>query len=218
VDRARLAQIQAQTDTAARGQREAIQQQMQARGMSGSGMDLMAQLQGQQAASQQAHMGGLQTAADSQMRALEALYNRAGLAGSMEQADWGRQAQTAQAQDAIARMNADFRMQHGQNRAGTLNDAQLRNQALQQQQIDARNQNMMFNQVDRQQMNNQILGQGYQDQVSKAAGMSGQLGNMAGAAGQRAANTQQMWSGIGQGVGQGTMAYAASRPQAQKEP
>lgn len=212
VDRARLAQIQAQTDGQARGQREAIQQNMQARGMGGSGMELMAQLQGQQAAAQQANMGGLQTAADSQMAALDALYNRANLAGSMESQDWGRQAQTAQSQDAIARLNADFRRQHGQQRADTLNQAQLQNQALQGQQIDARNRNMMTNQVDRIQANNQTRGQGFQDQMARTAGMTGQLGNLAGMHGKNAAATQQMWGGIGQGVGQGTMAYAANQP------
>jgi len=211
VDRARLAQIQMQTDGAAKGQREAIMQGMQARGMGGSGMELMAQLQNQQASAQQANMGGLQVAGDAQMRALDALYNRANLAGSMEQADFGRQAQTAQAQDAISRMNADFRMQHGTNRANTLNDAQQRNQQLQQQQIAARNQNKLFNQVDRVGMNNQTRAMGFGDQVTKTQGQTGAGTNIGAMYGQRAQDTQQMWSGVGQGAGQAATAYATNQ-------
>lgn len=217
VDRARLAQIQAQTDTAARGQREAISQNMQARGISGSGLELMAQLQGQQGAAQQANMGGLQTAADAQMRALEALYNRAGLAGSMEQADFGRQAQTAQAQDAIARMNADFRMQHGQQRADTLNDAQLRNQALQAQQVDARNRINMFNQFERPQANMNMQTQDFQNRLGKTAGATGQMTGLAGMYGQSAQSKADTYSGIGQGVAQGFATYAANRPRDQQQ-
>lgn len=105
IDRARLAEIQAQQSAEQRGARDSILSQARQRGMGGSGMELAAQLQAQQEGANRASRQGMDVAAMAQQSARDAALQRAGLAGSMEQAQFGRQAMQAQAQDAINQFN-----------------------------------------------------------------------------------------------------------------
>jgi hypothetical protein len=90
----------------ARGQRGALQQQMQARGLGGSGLNLASQLGANQAAVQGRAMQGLGAAAEAERRALQTLQSGAGLAGNIR----GQDMQRKQALDAIRRFNAANRM------------------------------------------------------------------------------------------------------------
>lgn len=105
-DRANLAKIQTQEGVADRGRREAIQQNMAARGFSGSGQDLLAQLASGQSATDRASQRGMDVAAMAEQRALDAIMKGSNLAGSMQAQQFGQEAQKAAAADELRRFNA----------------------------------------------------------------------------------------------------------------
>jgi hypothetical protein len=159
-DRANLAMIQDEQNAQARGARDATMQRLQATGRGGSGMSLLAQLDADQNAQNQAHLGGLNVAAQAQNRALAAGNSAAGLAGGMQNQEFSQAAAKAQAADAIAKMNAQnltgmSQWNAGQgNQMGQFNasgdfNAQTANQAKNQHVNDASanayNQNAIYN-------------------------------------------------------------------------
>jgi hypothetical protein len=105
IDRAALAEIQNQLAAQERGQRESILQNMAQRGISGSGLELAANLQASQQASQEASMEGMRQAAQAQQARLQALGNVAQMSKGLEQTDFERAAQQARAQDVINQFN-----------------------------------------------------------------------------------------------------------------
>jgi hypothetical protein len=121
-DQANLSKIQTQAQTADRGRRGAIQQAMASRGMGGSGMDLLAQLQSSQGATEQQAQQGLDVAGMAQDRALNAMLQSGELSGSIRGQQFGEQSQVAGARDAINKFNAQNRNQSNQFNAGALND------------------------------------------------------------------------------------------------
>jgi hypothetical protein len=114
VDKANLARIQSQTGQADRGRREAILQNAAQRGMGGSGMELLAQLDSSQAATDRAAQEGLDVAGMAQQRALEAMMSKGQMAGSIRGQDFSEAAQRAAAMDAISRFNAGNTQQNNQ--------------------------------------------------------------------------------------------------------
>ncbi len=104
-DKANLSRIQSETSQADRGRREAILQNLGARGMGGSGMDLLAQLQSSQAATDRSSQAGLDIAAQGQQRALDAIMQSGQLSGQMQSQDFSQAAQKAAAQNAINQFN-----------------------------------------------------------------------------------------------------------------
>lgn len=112
-DEAALARIQSQAAAADRGRREAILQSSRQRGTSGSGMELLAQLQSAQGATDLASQQGLDVAGMAQKRALDALMQGGQLAGDIRGQEFGEQAQRAQALDAIQRFNQQNLMDTG---------------------------------------------------------------------------------------------------------
>jgi len=127
MDRAALNQISQEQNREARGAREAILQQAQARGAGGSGMEILAQLQAQQDAAQRASSRGFNVAGQAQERALQALQQAGGLGGQMQQTQFGQQAQIAQAQDAINRFNTQQRTQSNAGNVTAANQGQMFN-------------------------------------------------------------------------------------------
>jgi len=104
-DRANLARSQTQAAQADRGRREAILQNANARGMGGSGMELLAQLDSSQAATDRQAQEGLDINGMAQKRALESMMQGGQLAGDMRNQDFGEQSDKARAQDAINQFN-----------------------------------------------------------------------------------------------------------------
>lgn len=82
-DRAMMDSVRRAQEQAARGQREAIVQQANARGMGGSGTSLLAQMQGSDAAQSRAADFDAQMAQAAQQRAFQAMQASAGLGGQM---------------------------------------------------------------------------------------------------------------------------------------
>lgn len=201
IDRAALTEIQNQIATQERGQRESILQNMAQRGISGSGQELAAQLQGSQAASQQASTQGMQQAAQAQRARMQALSSLSEMAGGIEQTDFQREAQRQEAQDAINRFNL-------QNR----NIAELRDLDLQQSlrnelerektrvgqaNVDLENQERLQNKVKR------PLAQ-YGLQTDYISGLSQGLGGIGQSqTQQQLANQQAMMQGVGTGLNVG---------------
>lgn len=105
-DQANLARIQSQAGQADRGRREAILQNSAQRGMGGSGMELLAQLDSSQAATDRQSQEGLDVAGMAQDRALQAMMQGGSLAGNIRGQDYSEDSQRAAAMDAISKFNA----------------------------------------------------------------------------------------------------------------
>lgn len=212
IDRAALTEIQNQIATQERGQRESILQNMAQRGISGSGQELAAQLQGSQAASQQASTQGMAQAAQAQRARVQALSSLSEMAGGIEGTDFQREAQRQEAQDVINRFNTQNR-----NVAGLRNiDLQqsLRNEfereknRVSQANVDLENKQRMQNQINRP-LAQYGLQSDYTSALSQGIGGVGQIQTQ-----QQLANQQAMSQGIGTGlnVGGGVAGAALSRP------
>lgn len=104
-DRADMARVESNVNRANRGRLGAIQQNMQARGMSGSGMDLVAQMQSSQDANEIAALQALEQEGMMQKRKQDATSRMGGLSSDLQNRDWGQQANVAQANDFISRFN-----------------------------------------------------------------------------------------------------------------
>lgn len=105
-DRADLYDIESEQARATAGNRAANLSAYARRGGLNSGMQLMADLQGGQAASENAGRQGMQVAAQGQGRRVSALDRFAGLAGGVRDADYERFAKVAAANDYIKQLNA----------------------------------------------------------------------------------------------------------------
>jgi hypothetical protein len=188
-DKANLADIQSQSAMQDRARREAIQQNMAARGMGGSGNELLAQLSSSQAATNQSAQAGLDTAGRAQERALQSILQSGQLAGDIRQQGWGEQAQKAQALDAISQFNQNNLMNTQQYNKGMGMDVQKYNVGLANQTQDAKN---------------AIAQQNFQNDLNIKAGQSGAYGKgmdyYGARAGQKAAEQGQIFGGAGQAL------------------
>ncbi len=106
--------------------RNAILGNMRARGVSGSGAELAAQLSNQQASADRAQTAGLDQAANSQKRMLDAVLQKGNLAGSIRRQDYGEATDAARARDAINLYNSGERSKAKYYNAG-LNQQQFGN-------------------------------------------------------------------------------------------
>ena len=116
-DMANMNRLQTQAATGDQGRRQAILQNMNQRGMGGSGMELLAQLQSGQAATDRTAQAGMDQAGMMQDRALQSILSRGDVGRQMTNDKWQRDAQKAQAQDAISQFNARNSLQNQQNTA-----------------------------------------------------------------------------------------------------
>ncbi len=128
-DKANLNQISLDEATKAKGQRDAIIQNAQSRGLGGSGLDLMAQLQNEQNSATNKSTRDLNVAGMAQQRALDALMQEGNLAGSVQNQQFNQGAQKANANDAIAKFNAQNQQGVNMQNAQAHNVAQATNLA-----------------------------------------------------------------------------------------
>lgn len=175
MDRAQLAQIGAEEDTAARGQREAIIQNAQQRGLGGSGIELLSQMQNQQDSATRRSARDTGVAGMAQQRALAALQQAGQLGGNIQQQSFNQQAAVAGANDAINQFNAANQQKVALANTGARNDAQAANLANKQNIANAN-----VNLQNQQQQYNKSLGQTAFDNQNKiAAGKAGAFANQA---------------------------------------
>jgi len=168
-DQANLTKTLGDINTQARGSREAILNNAQARGLGSSGLGIMAQLQNQQDAASRASQAGLDTTASARDRALQALIQGGSIAGQQQAQDFNQQAQIAGAQDAISKFNAQN--QQATNFANTAANNNAQQMNLQAKQTVANTNAEINNQ--QQQYNKQLQQQNFDNQMKKAAGESG---------------------------------------------
>jgi hypothetical protein len=150
-DDANMNKILSSVNADDRGRREAILQNANARGMGGSGMEMLAQLDSSQAATSRANQGGLDVAAQAEMRALDAMQRAGLLGGQIRSQEFDEQAQRARSQDLINNFNT------GVGNTQIMHNSQGR-QDVANQNVGVRNQVTPYA--------NQLKGQGFQDQVA----------------------------------------------------
>lgn len=217
IDRAALTEIQNQIATQERGQRESILQNMAQRGISGSGQELAAQLQGSQAASQQASTQGMQQAAQAQRARMQALSSLSEMAGGIEQTDFQREQARQAAQDAINQFNVQNKNVAGLRNLQTQQDianmnTEQRNR-IAQANIDLENEQRLQNQINRPLAQYGLQTQ-YTGGINQGLGGIGQTQTQ-----QQLANQQAMMQGVGTGlnVGGSLAGGFLSRPTPTKE-
>lgn len=125
-DRAEMAKIEQEANRANRGRLGAIQQNMMARGMSGSGMDMVAQMQSAQDSNELEALKALEQEAQMNERKQSATARMGTLASNLQGRDFQQAEAKARAADEIAKFNAnlknDARLQNW-NRQNTVMDA-----------------------------------------------------------------------------------------------
>lgn len=103
--------MMAESERAAAGQeqaqRQAIQQNMQARGMGGSGAEVAGLLAAQQGGANRSAQGARESAAQARMRALDAMGRMYDMSSGVRGQDWGENAAKAGAVDSWQRFNAN---------------------------------------------------------------------------------------------------------------
>lgn len=182
IDRARMSDILGQSASQARGAREAIQQNMRRRGVAGSGLEMVQQEMANQAAADQANRGGLQTAAEAQRRALEAIQGAGNLGGQIRAQDYGMESDRARARDAVTAFNAQNAQAVANRNVTRQNDVNAAN-------TDTRNKGMIYNKQ-------QIQGN-FENQLAKGAAQTGANRDLSGYHQGQADRTQQLRTGQG---------------------
>lgn len=190
-------------------QNSKVLQDMQQRGQAGSGAELLAKLKNNQDSAQTLATQQLEQAQAMQQARLAALSSQAQMGSNLTNQQYGQQANLANANDAIAKYNAQNSQAVGNTNVSANNNAQAAN--LQNAQ-NISNANTAINNQ------GQIANKGlYQTQFNNQMGLAGakagQYGNIAGAAQTQAGNTASQDATIGQGVGQALAGFArASKP------
>lgn len=104
-DRADMARVETQANRANRGRIGAIQADMARRGASGSGMELVAQMQSAQSSNELAALKALEQEAMMQNRKTQATRDLGSMSASLQARDFEQQAAKARANDAINNFN-----------------------------------------------------------------------------------------------------------------
>lgn len=174
-----------------------ILQNMQQRGIGGSGAELLASLQNAQSGADRLQQAQLEEAKARQNARMAALQQQSNMAAGLRSTDYNEQANLANARDQIARFNA----QNAQN-VNQMN-TQARNLAQQQNLTNAQNVRNMNTQTanQQQQFNKGLLQQNFNNQMGLAGAKSSALTGAAQSKDMQAGQTAGMWGGIGQGVG-----------------
>lgn len=190
VDRIALDEAGQEATQADASRRAALLSQMAQRGTADSGTQLAMQLQSIQDANMATNKSSNEMAKMAQANRMNAMNQLANQSAGMESADFNRQAQTASAQDAIQRFNAQTSNQT--NQFNLTNRQNLANQAA-----STANQQEMYNKG--------LIQQDYNNRLNRATAMTGmntqQGANQAQAALQAGAGKAQMFQNIGQGLG-----------------
>ncbi len=202
-DRAALNEVRRASSRDAEAKRQQILQNMAARGMGGSGAELIAQLQSSQAAAEQASMGSDTLMAQAQQRALQALGQSSDIASGIRSQDFGVNSANTAAMNERNRFLAENSIARQRQNVNMLNEAQRLNLAEQQRIQDANI--AMQNQEKLRQ--NQAQRDVFQDKLGLASAKAGALTGQANYYQGQAQNTAQSMAGVGSAVGGGLSAY-----------
>lgn len=218
IDAANAANINRSIAQSQRGSRDAISANMRSRGVSGSGLEMAAQLQNQQASADRASQAGQDEAAASLQRKMAALGQLGSLGGQVRGQDYGQAADAAQAQDAVSRFNAANSQSVMSRNTGARNDATQadwrnrqgvsNNNASMRLGVAEGNNNIAAGQAGfRNNVQNQNYGRA-SGQESLRNGIASDRGDFGANAAMQGGQAQaNMYAGIGQGAMQGANAY-----------
>jgi len=218
IDAANVANINRQISQAQRGSRDAIASNMRQRGIEGSGLELAAQLQAQQASADRASQAGLDEAASSMQRKMAALEALGSLGGNIRGQDFGEQADIAQSQDAVSRFNASNRQDVMSRNVGARNSASesdwrnrqgiANNNVGMNYDVANQNNNIARGQASFGNNANETMYNRSADRSGLRAGIASDRGNAASnIAMNNGQNQANMYAGIGQGIMQGANSY-----------
>jgi hypothetical protein len=181
----------------AHAQQASLLQQMQQQGQGSSGGSLAARMLAGQTAANSELMGGLQVQGQAAQNAQNAMVNAAGQANTMQTNSFGQQMQQAAAQNAINQFNAQNQNSVNAANVASKNQAQAYNVGTKQ---NVANTNTdISNQQE--QYNKQLPQQIFNDQFQKATGEQSAYNGVANQDMANAGRTQQLYSGVGQGLG-----------------
>lgn len=202
-DRANMEQTMGDIAATERGRREAALSRMRARGQLGSGLELGAQLGGNQEAVTARHLAGVTAAGAAQDRALQAIVAGGNLGGSMRTQEFSEKAKAAEAADAIAKWNAANQQGIQTRNTGTQNEAQKYNlgnaQSLSNSNVDLANKQQVYNKGLQQQY--------FDNRMKKGTAINNARTGQANSYNDAADRTAGMWAGIGSGAGKVAGAY-----------
>lgn len=149
-DKATSREIQREVNQQSQARQKAILNSMASRGVLGSGMELAAQLQGEQQSIDQASKAGDALTSQAQARALQALGQQGSLSTQMRNQQFGEQSDIARARDQISEFNLRNRQSASDQNVGERNRAQLLNlqqkQNMENQRASLANEQHMYNQ------------------------------------------------------------------------
>jgi hypothetical protein len=175
-DRAAMARTETDVNRANRGRIGAIQQNMQSRGISGSGLDLVAQMQSAQDANEIAAMRALERDALGADRRSQGAAQLGNLSSQLQGRDFEQQARKATAQDQINQFNTQNR-----NNASTWNIENRQNWAGNKMQAKTGLGQMKYNAATEEY--NQALARDAEERRKRQGVASGVLGAIGGVAG-----------------------------------
>lgn len=211
---AEMKALRAQVEGEAQSRQQAQLEDQARRGVGSSEAALATRIIGGQSAANREGQSADQLAAEAYKNALQAKLGAGNLATSMQQQQFGQQAQVAQSEQQdrleqfMANMQAQQRNVQASNQANMLNLQQQ--QQLRNANTNLTNQYQMYNQ-------NQRPQQMFQNALSKGGAMGTAAGTMGNFYGQRAGQVAGAAQGVGAGIGQmigGLGQYAASLPAA----
>jgi hypothetical protein len=128
-DKLALSQAAQEAGRSERGRQEAILQNMAARGISGSGMELASRLSSAQEAAERQSMEDQRIAALAAQRRLQGISQAGTMAGGMREQEFGEASKRAEAADILERFNVANRIGTQQRNVGARNTAAERNLA-----------------------------------------------------------------------------------------
>jgi hypothetical protein len=172
-DKARLEQVRREVGAQEKGQRERLAQEMEERGVRGSGIELAAQLQLQQSAADRRSQEALEQEARAEQRALEAIMQSGQVAGQMRGQQFGEQSAKAQAEDAIRQFNVANQRQVQEANIQRQMQSQVSNLAEKQRLADANTARRQEEELRRAQLKQQRFQNLMQKEETKAAAMGG---------------------------------------------
>lgn len=206
-DRAALGEITRDVQRESQAKTGQILQSMQARGLGGAGAELQALLQSGQSEADRGAQASMSVMGQAQQRALEALNRSAEMASGIRSQDYNVNAANTAAVNERNRFLAQNAIERQRGNIGLMNESE-RLKLAEQQRIADYNEQMKRREDERQR---QEQGQYYDRRSQYGQMMSNAQLGLATAAGQRAAQTGQMWTGIGGAVGSALSSYGQAK-------
>lgn len=197
-DQAAQEQALIESGSANRGRQQAIVSDMERRGQLGTGLELSARLDEQQAEGDRLAQTTLGLERDRRLRGLNAIMGAGELAGDIQSDEYEMDRDAATAADAIRMFNTRNSQDVMSRNVDRKNRAAEQNLANDQRILD---QNVGTSNFE-QQYNKELDQRDFENRMKRAAGVSGQYGQQAAQEIESGKNAAQMWGNIASGVGQ----------------